>query len=198
MAGVNCHSCKRISVLQLLDELFRGNKCPVRSQKGFTVQHQICRERQQRLSQCCFQKKEASCKVESSLTGRGHGHILTQTDCTEMLCCCFLPADGPYGTRVKLQSNCPVPAGLAPICSTQAYVTTKRVSKKHLFVGQELSILGQRKMWFRPWGYFKKEDLMVKGGCLFSAFTAQAAQSPAERHGHSSPGKSDRSGTHVF
>lgn len=56
LPGANCLSWKRISVLQLLDELFRGNKCPVCSQEGFTVQHQIYRERQGSLSQPCLQK----------------------------------------------------------------------------------------------------------------------------------------------
>jgi len=76
------------------------------------------------------------------------------------------------------QSNCPVPPGLAPICSTQAcsfaYVTTKGVNDEHLSVGKELPISGQGKMWFRPRRYFKKEDLMVRGGaCSLSLLLRQ-------------------------
>lgn len=65
--GANCLSCKRISVLQLLDELFRGNECPVRSQKGFTVQHQIYGERQGSLSQTCFQKSKLCMRLNPAL-----------------------------------------------------------------------------------------------------------------------------------
>lgn len=72
LPGANCLSWKRISVLQLLDELFRGNKCPVCSQEGFTVQHQIYRERQRKPQSTLPAENEASCKVESSLTERGH------------------------------------------------------------------------------------------------------------------------------
>lgn len=104
--GVNCHACKRISVLQLLDELFRGNKRPVCSQKGFTVQHQIYRERQESLSQPHFQKKEASCKVESSLGGRGHGHILTRMGFAEMLCV-LLFLTSRWTLRHKSKLPCP-------------------------------------------------------------------------------------------